>query len=423
MRAVSCPWVLFAFLLFAGPLDAQDPPLTDEDYRIDFHQGPVMGSARVIGMGGAYTAIAEKSVGLPFNPASVSHRLWYSTSGFDFDVTLDWVSPGIFQGQNFDFDNNGHSRGSNLLAFVTGGDLQFKSFALGAFFQGERHRFRDQGSPSRRFEALFGVLKVTGGYGFFGHQLLAGAGVRLGMAQVQERDVQGNSFKAQTAGLELGALLRPRDLPFRIGAALTVPGSESATTEAPTVPPPTAFYLPRKGIGIPLEFCIGAAYSFGTRPFNIVPAFLEGKVPPLPGGKEGEGKEPNKEDGSAKMPGFELPFLILSFDLLISGPVGDAIGTDGFLDQVRERSGKRTTFSPRAGAETEIWPDRLRLRAGTYWEPSRFQGYAGRLHATFGFELRVLDFKVFGADGIQVCGAVDLAERYSNISLSIGLWH
>ena len=48
------------------------------------------------------------------------------------------------------------------------------------------------------------------------------------------------------------------------------------------------------------------------------------------------------------------------------------------------------------GASFEALPGRLRVRGGGYWEPGRFEGVGGRGHATFGLDLRVLEFRLFG---------------------------
>src|SRR5262245_66673631 len=51
---------------------------------VDAAQGPVTGSTRVIGLGGAYVAVAEGMDGIAVNPASVAVRLPYSWNRWDY---------------------------------------------------------------------------------------------------------------------------------------------------------------------------------------------------------------------------------------------------------------------------------------------------------------------------------------------------
>jgi hypothetical protein len=77
----------------------------------------------------------------------------------------------------------------------------------------------------------------------------------------------------------------------------------------------------------------------------------------------------------------------------------------------------------RGGAEYEWLPGRLRLRAGTYWEPARYDDVGGRLHLTFGTELRVVEFRLWGRRRFELSLTGDVAVRYRNVGLSIGFWH
>jgi hypothetical protein len=71
----------------------------------------------------------------------------------------------------------------------------------------------------------------------------------------------------------------------------------------------------------------------------------------------------------------------------------------------------------------EVMPGRLRLRGGAYWEPGRFDGVAGRAHATFGIDLRVLAFQLWGERRGRISLTGDVAARYGNLAVSIGFWH
>jgi hypothetical protein len=110
-------------------------------------------------------------------------------------------------------------------------------------------------------------------------------------------------------------------------------------------------------------------------------------------------------------------------DVVITGPSPDAYGLDAFGIEELERSGRHSSISVRGGVEYEWVPGRFRVRGGSYWEPNRFEGVAGRLHATFGIEGRVLEFQAWGRRRGRITLTGDVAAGYRNLGLSIGFWH
>ena len=94
--------------------------------------------------------------------------------------------------------------------------------------------------------------------------------------------------------------------------------------------------------------------------------------------------------------------------------------------QAGDRSvGRETSVTLRGGTEVEVIPNRLQLRAGSYMEPTRFRESTARLHATTGFELRTIDWSVFGIfpedNAFRVSGAVDVSREYFGWSLGGGI--
>src|SRR5260221_8875451 len=90
--------LVFAFVLVvpsragaAGP-----PAITKSDFGLDLFQGPVTTASRVIGLAGAYTAIAEWCEGEYSNAASPAVRAPYSLRLWDFDLCLGFTNPGAF---------------------------------------------------------------------------------------------------------------------------------------------------------------------------------------------------------------------------------------------------------------------------------------------------------------------------------------
>jgi hypothetical protein len=112
---------------------------------------------------------------------------------------------------------------------------------------------------------------------------------------------------------------------------------------------------------------------------------------------------------------------------LISGRATQAVGVDALLSQVVNRSGEKTVFSPRLGAESEVWPNLLRLRVGTYLEPTRFETSSPRWHGTLGCDVRLFRWSVFGLwpeDYLWRLGvSADVSKRYAIGALSLGGWY
>ena len=119
-------------------------------------------------------------------------------------------------------------------------------------------------------------------------------------------------------------------------------------------------------------------------------------------------------------------------DVLISGKAPDALGLESFFSEqaaLRDttanaafrRSGQSVSYSPRLGLEGEPVPDRMQTRIGTYIEPSRFGGLS-RQHFTFGFNVKLFPWSVFGLAGDttwSIGGVADLAPRYQSFGLTL----
>ncbi|MET0793984.1 MAG: hypothetical protein ABW061_20860, partial [Polyangiaceae bacterium] len=121
--------------------------------------------------------------------------------------------------------------------------------------------------------------------------------------------------------------------------------------------------------------------------------------------------------------------VLLLGSLVISGSVKEAVGVESFLERTAQRSGASLSYSPRLAVETETVPNWLKLRAGSYHEPSRFPSnrQGGRVHGTLGFDAKVFPFDAFGLvhEGTiwRVSGSLDAARNYFGWSVAIGVWH
>jgi hypothetical protein len=117
---------------------------------------------------------------------------------------------------------------------------------------------------------------------------------------------------------------------------------------------------------------------------------------------------------------------LLSAALQVTGPVEGGVGVASFLSQTVQRSGEQASLTLRAGLEAEPINDWLQLRSAFYLEPSRFADWHGRLHGTFGFDVKVLPWTIFGLFEPRTWWAfgafADVAEGYYATGLRIGMW-
>ena len=431
-----------------GPLGARGTPIETSQYTLDLFQGPVLASSRVTAMGGAFSALAEGAEGIPFNAAAASQRQPYSTTRADYELNGSITFPGSVS--NTDFDNNGHvGFGYDNFVFGTvGGFLQYDDFGVGGNVSLQNYSL---GTPldSTDVNALtVRIFKVdtVASYGFFHGQLHLGGGIRGAIFNAVDTS-SGERLLLGTYGVggQAGALWRPRDLPLRLGATIRSPviGSIEAAPNVTRNPETNdrqvgRFYLPT-GVDLPWEAEWGVAVQIGARPLNI------------PWTEEDDYRDPHVDETRRMDPGTRdtppsleprsasarrilrrkyrtLPRqkLLLSFSTLVTGPTPGAVGVESMLTQVVERSGQKTSVTIRGGGEIEAVPGRLQLRGGTYMEPTRFADSSPRAHMTAGFEVRVVDWSLFGIypddNSFRVSGAVDVSREYFGWSLGVGSW-
>jgi hypothetical protein len=112
-------------------------------------------------------------------------------------------------------------------------------------------------------------------------------------------------------------------------------------------------------------------------------------------------------------------------DVVVTGGTDRGAGIEAFVAHRLQASGRdRVDVSLRVGAEHEIAPGWVRIRAGSYYEPGRFSGVEGRLHGTMGFDLRLLSVCFWGDRyRLRLSFAADAARQYANVITSIGFWH
>ena len=203
-------------------------------------------------------------------------------------------------------------------------------------------------------------------------------------------------FSITGAGLEAGATWIPHMQSFRIGGAAST-GISGSTVSVNNCADPAScdgFILPDRVVSS-WRVAAGGAYRWSPTRWNqLVPW--------------------KYRDERA---------ITVAADVVVTGPSANAFGLDAFGIHELERSGRHSAVSPRGGAEYEWIPGRLRVRGGSYWEPGRFEGVSGRVHATFGAEVDVFHFHFWGPRRLLLSATSDVAEKYRNLGLSIGFWH
>lgn len=408
----------------ATTVGAQAEPEADAEARdqtLDTARGPVSGSTRRIGLGGAFVAIAEDTEGIAINPASSAVRMPYSWSNWDYGFGVDFAI-GAWLPKNDVYNQGGSDRETTetvdqstalfgSLALL----VNYRHAGLGISAEAQRNAASGEGTQGvdTSFAANFGVVHLNLAYGFLDGQLLFGAGPRLiGMSLGGNG---GSSGVLSTAGIgyEAGVIVKPIVGQYRVAAAVKSPIDAELAATAGAMP---------VTVHVPWEVAVGFAYQIGVRPLN----------PPLLTAKElaqqtTRHAEPTKaEIERAEKELFESyqkrqrRYVLFSSELsVIEG--GGPVGLTG------ETAMDRLVISPRLGVESEVISHHLRLRGGSYYEPALIAGTRSRIHGTAGFDVRLFRWSVFGLmepfDYWQLSVGADVARSYLNTSFSIGFWH
>lgn len=477
-------------LFAAGPLGENGEAITTSAYSIDLYQGAVFAGNRVMGMAGAYVAIAEDVDGDLQNPAAPAVRPFFSVERFDYWLGLGLTFPARLS--RIDFFNSGSETGFRGAAeepvFITPAlNLQWGSLGVGMTVELQNYGFETEGAPADLGEespaslaAVLSTFHFQVANSFLDGQLIAGAGLRyltMGLEAAPPDEPARSLFDTSGFGMELGVVWRPNLQPYRLGAAFRS-SIDTAPSFSQNLLPTDAgdivvgnngsvLYLPER-VSLPWDVNLGAALQLGRRPLNPLSrtiddvterAQLEFRIRQLDREQERQRRlalaetaaerrkiereleREERRDRDDLEHAYEIArralaqsfaeigrfYVLISTSLLISGRVEDAVGVESFLDQRVNRSGESIVYSPRLGAESEIWENRLKVRGGAYLEPTRFASSSPRVHTTLGVDLRLFRWNVFGLwpDDFmwQVGGSVDVAPRYLTWGVSIAGWY
>jgi hypothetical protein len=477
-------------LLAAGRLGQNGDAIGTSSYSIDLYQGTVLAGNRVTGLSGAYVALAEDVDGNLQNPAAPAMRPFFSVDYFDYWLGLGLTFPGRLASIDF-FNSGSPTefRGAaeEPVFFTPALNLQWGSFGVGLTLELQNYSVGSSGVPgatnaegTATLDVVLTTLHLQAAKSFFDGQLVLGAGLRdltLDLAATAPDDRTNTLFDTSGAGLELGAVWRPNLRPFRLGVSFRSAIDTQPSFSQSLLPSPEgdivlsgdngALFLPER-VSLPWDVNLGAAFQIGQRPLNPFSRTIDSvaerarltfrlrqleredererrlALAQTPSEREAVERELDTQDtedsarlrraldearralaeSSAQVDRF---YVLLSTSLVISGSVRDGVGVESFLDQRVNRSGGQVVYSPRIGAESEVWEDRLKLRAGSYLEPSRFATSHARLHGTVGADVRLFGWNVFGLwpDDFmwQLGGNLDIAPRYFSWGVSIAGWY
>jgi hypothetical protein len=433
----------------AGPLAPQGQPITTSAYSVDLFQGPVLAGTRITGLAGAYAPLAVGAEGMNFNAAAPAMRVPYSHDKVDWDVTAGVTFPSSVKGT--DFDNNGTTGFAyDNFVFLTGGaQIQYGPWGVGVTLNLQQYDLDKSEHaatiPNLRLRLLTGHVLTA--YSFLDDQLVLGAGVRgavLGVLQSNAPDGTAGTNEKELLTMvgvapEIGLVWAPKNMNVRFGMTTRAPVRGEAQVTSRVQPEANGdtridtLYLPNQ-IELPAELETGVAFQLGPRPLNLGWRDV-GTVPKAQIDAERRIVKGQRETDDTvawrilRRAYWQLPqsrFLITT-SVLLSGKTRQAVGFESFLTQTVDRSGLTISASPRVGVEAEAVPRHLRLRGGSYLEPTRFSGSTARFHGTAGFDVKVLKWRVFNLfqdeeTAFHIGGVIDFAREYFGWGISAGIW-
>jgi hypothetical protein len=411
---------LIVAITIATRARAQSETPPSEPATIDTARGPITGSTRQIGLGGAFVAIADDSEGVAINPAATAVRLPYSWHPWDYGVGVD-VSVGAWLPKNdiYNQPDSGNVSKSTALVGSAAGVLYYQHAGIGASAEAQSNaatrQDQAQGFAPTDLSANFGMVHASLAYGFLDGQLLLGAGPRFVGMSFDRNNSGSGPLSATGVGSELGIVVKPIVAQWRVAAAV----KSAITANVPGEPG-----SPSSKVHVPWEAAFGFAYQFGPRALN--PAFVTDKQLAR---SLARGQEPSDVDvqkaGSLLYSRYlerQRWYLLVSTELSLSERGGSQI-----FDGEDATEADQPVISPRLGVESEVVPHVLKLRVGSYYEPARASGARARIHGTGGFDVRLFEWSIFGLirefDWWQLSVAADGARSYLNTSFSIGFWH
>lgn len=465
--------VFLALFGARGEARAQESaPLGEESFDIDSAIGPVLAGSRVVGLGGAYSALAEGITGAAWNPASLGARSPWEQDFFEFELTLSASTVGL-SGQNSLRSGELIIEPGDITHVEVGLRFQWGPIGVGALGYFDAYTLT---SGDLRMNLDIGGTHLGAGWSFDDGAWVVGVGARYSQMTLrvdERREGMASLFRRvefEGYAPTVGVLYRPHRLPWRAGLSL-MGRAEARQIGGTTGEEDSSFRLPRRVV-LPAEAKVGFAYQWGERPMNwryvnyrwlrrqgevaIEEASCERMRARLSAGAEtppetscrrlmrrldevGEGEaerqrveretlalreslEERQRLRAERLDEVPRRHHLLTSEVGVVGRVDEGIPADAFLAQQRLAAGRRYGVILRVGYETEPIHRRLALRVGAYLEPSRVRGAPYRPHITASLALRAFHIAWWEAD-YAITALVDYGPQWLNVGIGLSTWH
>lgn len=476
-------WPCLASIILLAPASAWAQastvtPINSNSYNIELFQGPILAPLRVTGLAGAYGPYAEGIEGIPANAAAPAVREPFSVHHVDWDLSASLSFPGAFRSTDFDNDGRVGFTYGDFIFYTLGGMVQVGRLGIGILGDFQRYNLSANARPEDpRSTLTIGRIHAQAGWSFFNNQLVIGGGVRGVWLDIGSSHAGQSQTVLRMAGAspEVGMLVKPDYQPWRIGATFRAPVRSNAqhlgeVEDSAGVKRTGGLAVPAD-VYLPWELQAGFAIQVGPRPLNpkwidpheqdaaaranllqtrrvrrnVNEFELASITDPNQRARRREALESEEvylqqleekklehlheqmlSERRARYWNWPRQYVLVIAEALLTGPSPNAVGLEAFLSQEVRRSGESPTVTPRLGLEGEPVINAIKTRFGTYIEPARYTGTVTRQHFTFGFDVRVFEFKgwgILGPSNFRISGVADLAPRYESFGVSFGAWH
>jgi len=424
---------------------------------IEISKTVVTGSPRVVGLGGAYTSVAEGLSGLVFNPASMGNRNGWTNDWWSWDGVFGLAFQPL---ENTDYENDGHTNGNieRQRTLYLGLSAQINWIGLG-WTRTSRHYSVPvfvQGKGSHEAEFTFVEHSIAVGFLLEQYGIALGSTAIIEQTEIAATDLNGilgglptglfnqtvataemeGRGPAGMSGIEFGGLYRPKGKAYRLGATLRLAYNQTSSK----LTNPSSFEelnitLPNV-VRSPSHLRIGASYQWGSD-YNQSKRWESFSIARFKPKNEAEEEIPVDETPFVE-PELRPGYFLVSTDLvLIPSYLGSDTsfrGPEGFAVGRHEIAGDSWDLGFHGGIETVPIPGWIRIRFGNYYEPSRFETVSGRVHFTGGIDLAMphrwlLEKMKLSRDIIELLSLpligqfyFDAAQDYLSVGLSIGIW-
>ncbi len=384
------------------------------------NSGVLLGSTRVISLGGAYVGVGEGVAGFTSNLASLAHRAPHLDRDWDVGFTLSWLDLPFLSPRQRDLDNDG--TGDNALRstqWLFGLMLQYKRFGIGMYSRSTALAYcalsnLPECPPTETIDVYVGNLALAGAVALGRDDFILSLGI-YGAEATFQHHAERRAY--QQTGVQLDVLYRPHGLNYRVGVSVK-PQVVAFYRQKPNETTTLAGRPLYAAVVSPAVLSLGGSIRLGEGAYNynrLSPAARRDI-----GSRFGPEWVPPELPDDAPLGAWMLTGQV---DLISAAestvPIQSFVDVDVATGLVEPtRVGDFTQLSLRFGVEHETVPNRLRTRLGTFVEPSPYHGTKARPHLTGGLEVFVFEY----FEKWALSASFDLASRYYNVGASVGFW-